>query len=162
MCSPMWGKEKLTVSSHGKEHYGRRESVVIFLFKLIARTKVFHSSILHDSFWLWPCCRPFPPEAQTTLCEPELLTGPRLACRSPPLISLYLSITKITAIKEATHSTKTFLTLHQDEITCWSHEMGCWQLSFLRAAHVCVHHSQRHSGSLTCWVYSQGFSSQFQ
>ena len=63
---------------------------------------------------------------------------PCLAGTSPPLIWLHLSVTKITALNEGTHLTKTFLTSHQDETTFWSHETRCWQLSLLRAAHVCV------------------------
>lgn len=58
----------------------RREPVVIFLFKLIAESNVFHFTVSHSSLWLWPWHRPFPPEAQATLCEPVLLSGPCLAC----------------------------------------------------------------------------------
>lgn len=84
----------------------RRELMVIFLLKLIARTNIFYSSILHDNCRLWPWCRP---EAQATLCEPELLAGPCMARGSPPLTPLHLSITKITALEEGTPF-KTFLT----------------------------------------------------
>lgn len=53
--------------------------------------------------------RPFPPEAQAPdPCEPVPLTAPCLACTSPPLILLHLSITKIPAQKEGTHVTKHF------------------------------------------------------
>lgn len=117
----------------------RREPVAISLFKLIAKTNVFHSSISHDGRWLWPWRRPFSPEAQAILYEPGPLTGPCLACKSPPPIRLHLPITKLTALKERTHLTKIFLTLHQDETPSWSHETCCWQLSSLRAASVCVY-----------------------